>query len=186
MCFEMIQRIDCVEDPDVKDIFRMFDVGRTDFTWLDLEGCIKTAIKVRIANEIVGKVIEVAETLGNITRVAQAADIPTMFDRGVLFVSRSLHPHLIDVAHREVTWVSPDVRLDDRVIMIQLQDFSYVAQVSVGEANPGDWPQYPTDDKELIRRELRIKFNLDAVHAQIYEMPKGWKEAMLHCADLSI
>lgn len=185
MCFEMIQRVDCVEDPDVKQIFRVFDAGRVP-DQKDLEAYIKTATKIRIDTDIVGKVVEIAKAQGNITQVAQATDIPTMFDRGVLFVDRTLQRILVDVAHHETTWASPDIRLADRAIMIQLQDFSYVAQVSVGEANPEDWPQYPPDDKELIRRELRIKFNLDGVHSWVYEMPKGWKEAMLHCTDLSI
>lgn len=179
MCFQMTQRVELVKDYDVRTLFRVHDAGRKPDE-KELRDYVKTAAGIYIANSVIGKVIEVAESFGNTALVKDPRDIPTMFDNGVLFVDKSLNSCLVDVAHPETTWATPDCRIRDRAIMIQLKDFSFVAQTSIHEPKPEDWPEYPVDERELIRRECRVKFNLDVPHAWIYQMYGDWRQAELN------
>jgi len=47
--------------------------------------------------------------------------------------------------------------------------------------------QYPVDPQELIRREVRIKFNLELTNSMIWEMPKEPQQYQLtRCGKVEI
>lgn len=171
MCFQMTQKVDRVEDPDIKEIFRVFDVGYQP-SEDELLDQVKTAGKLWMANKTIGKVIEIAEVAGRKIQVTNTGDIPPILDRSVLFTSNEIYQGTTHIAHWEQTWATPDHRLDGLAIMLQLKDFSWVAQWSFGEPDSAEYPQYPVDSQELIRREVRIKFNLELTNSMIWEMPK--------------
>jgi hypothetical protein len=179
MCFEMTYHVDYVEEPDVKTNFEVLDAGDPNSSMPLMEAQVKVAAKIWMANQIVAKAIEVATAHGRIQEVKIPSDIPEMWERGILFVGTSLAQQLVDVAHREVMWVDHHIQLRDKVIMLQLKDFSFAAMVSFGEVRDD---QEPMREGVLIRRECRIKFGLEAEQAMIYQLPEDWLEVAIEKA----
>ena len=171
MCFEMINHVDYVAEPDVKTKFEIIDAGGEKPTDREMLSHLKTAAKIWISNQIVLKAIATAEAFGRIQPVAAPGDIPEMWERGVLFVGVPLRRCLIgDVAHPEVTWADHQIQLENRAIMLQLKDFSFVAQTSFAEMRDDE----PMGENVLFRREARIKFGLESEQGIIYQLPEGW------------
>lgn len=172
MCFEMINHVDYVAEPDVKTKFEIIDAGGPKPSDREMLNHLKAAAKIWISNQIVLKAIATAEEFGRIQPVASAGDIPEMWERGVLFIGYALRRYLIgDIAHPEVTWADHQIQLENRAIMLQLKDFSFVAQMSFGEMRDD---AEPMGENVLFRREARLKFGLESEQGIIYQLPEDW------------
>lgn len=179
MCFEMIYHVDCVDEPDMKTKFEVRDIGGPKPSMAEMQSQVKIAAKIWMANQVIAKAIEVATAHGRIQEVTIPSDIPEMWERGILFAGTPLSQQLVDVAHREVMWVDHHIQLRDKVIMLQLKDFSFAAMVSFGEVRDD---QEPMGEGVFIRRECRIKFGLDAEQAMIYQLPEDWLKVAIEKA----
>jgi hypothetical protein len=178
MCFQMIYQQEYVEAPDAKTKLEVRDAGGPKPPIEELRSQVKVASRIWLANHVVLKAVEIATAHGRIQEVKCPADVPEMWERGILFTATRVAQCLVDVAHREVMWIDHHIQLRDKVIMLQLKDFSYAAMASYGEVR---------DDKEpmgdaLIRREVRIKFGMDIEQAIIYQLPEGWQEVEIEKA----
>lgn len=175
MCFEMINHVEYVAEPDLVQKFEVIDAGGPKPSMNELSAYVKTAAMLWMSNHVVLKAIETTEAFDRVQPVSVITDIPQMtWERGVLFTTRAVHRHLPeDVAHREQVWADHQIQLDNKVFMLQLKDFSFVAQVSFGEIRED---KEPMGDTVLIRREARLKFGLSSDQGIIYQLPPGWLE----------
>jgi hypothetical protein len=167
----MLHHVDYVDEPDVKQKFEVIrGIGNIPPT-IQLLSNVKTCAKIWMANHVVQKAVEIATAAGRVQEVKVPSDIPTMWERGLLFTSPTVRQQLIDVAHHEVTWVDHHIQIRNKAIMLQLKDFSFAAQVSFAEVRDD---VEPMGEDVLIRREARLKFGLDAEQAIIYQLPEDW------------
>lgn len=173
MCFQMTYHVDYVEEPDVKQKFEVIDAGGPKPSIEELRSYVKTAAKLWISNHVIAKAVEIAAASGRVQAVTTPGDVPEIWERGILFTATPVAQCLIEVAHREVMWVDHHIQLSNKVIMIQLKDFSFAAMVSFGDIRDD---QEPMGENALIRQECRIKFGLDAEQAITYQLPEGWLE----------
>lgn len=167
MCFTFTDKIPYVENPDVTEMFRIFENGVcSPNTDEDLEEYLRTAAGIFLANACVKAVLESAEKFKNVVVLGGGTTITELPERAVVFCSKLEQRRLdLNVVHPEQLFATSDCRLDDKLVVLQLKDFSFVAQYSFGpsksvtELEPGC----------LMANELRIKFNVDADSGIIYE-----------------
>lgn len=171
MCFTVLHHVEHVTNPDVKTIFEIGAVDDELPTQERMMRMVKTVSKIWIANQVIAHVIKVATAAGRVQQVSTPADIPEMWDRGILFTSPAINRMLVDVAHPEVCWVDPNIALDNILVMIQLKDFSHVARVSLGDVGE-DAPAMA--EGILYHQECRMSFDTDIEQSIIYQLPDNW------------
>ncbi|ARV77434.1 hypothetical protein FDI21_gp277 [Pseudomonas phage Noxifer] len=153
MCFKQRYLVDAVDEPDVTQKFQLFRSDGPLGKGPSARDRIDIVISVWLNHQLVTKVLEIADTLSKRKWVV-GEHYPVVPERGVLFASPAVK-HLFPkfVAHDEVMFLTPDVRMDGKIIMLQLSDFSYLQMVSVS---------YRETTECYIEAEVRLKFGLKA------------------------
>lgn len=164
MCFKKRYVVEHVEEPDVIEKFQLFRAKGGLGNGPSARDRVDTAIGLWLNSQLVTEVLKIAETLPK-QKWVLGEKFPAVPERGVLITNRVAHRHFkTPVAHDEVTFLSHDVRMDGKVIMLQLNDFSYLQMVSIS---------YRETPQCYIEADVRLKFGLKADRGtlHIYERP---------------
>jgi hypothetical protein len=159
-----IYKVEQVENPDVVQTFSVFDKYDEE----EARHYIETAAGISINIQIVTQAL--AEALKSSTEQHLGADgiIPPVGDRTIVLCSvlesHRLYPR---IAHPDIVYVSHDVRLQDKTIVMQLKDFSFLAIYSLTFSTPR-------------KAELQIKFGLESDNIIVYSYDASKREVVTH------
>lgn len=176
MCFRMLVGVDYLGDPDKKTEFSVFQ-GPGPIDMRAAENQVSTAGRLWMHNAIVAAVLEESQQYASPPQVlTDPGQLQALPERSLLFCSipfaRFVRP---DVCHPEQIYSTLDVRITNTPIVLQLEDFSFVAQYSFGPVR-GDKPLEPGC---ILRKELRIKFGLKSTQGVVYQLNDWPSEEML-------
>lgn len=153
MCFKLRYLVEHVAEPDVIEKFQLFRTKEGLGNGPSARDRVDAAIGLWLNNKLVTEVLKVAESLPR-RKWVLGEKFPALPERGVLITTAVAKHHLPkDIAPKEVTFISHDVRMDNKVIVLQLNDFSYLQMVSVS---------YRETAQCYIEADVRLKFGLKA------------------------
>jgi hypothetical protein len=178
MCFEKIIQSDYVVEPSFTTDVTVFKSHR-DAKSMEVSEIVSRAnlaANIVVANIIVkDALVEVAKyptvVLNGLEPFAR------LQDRSIALMSqaeRRLHalaPHV----HAEQLWVTPHSDMTDKVIVLQLADFSCLVEYSLGPHRVKE----PMPENALLHWELRIKTHLTSESGTLYERAPGWEELLI-------
>lgn len=169
MCFQKLYGVDWIAEPDMSTIFRAFDDGRPiDQREIDLQ--ISASARIYLNNAIITNALKEVAKHDVVEEITDPKAVKPIWDRGFAFTSVLLNmgfdPENI---HREQRWACPDIRMKDKIIVLQLEDFSFLAQYSFGLVR-GDMP---LEAGCVARKEMRIKFGMASSQGILYNV-KDW------------
>ena len=178
MCFKKIIQTAYVEDPSFST---PITIGKDPDGKNAASATEVIQLATHSANQIVANIIvqdALAEAAKYSTVTLKGLDsIARLRDRSVVLMGPTEHRlHLLKPhVHPDQLWVSSHTKLDGKVIVLQLADFSCLAEYSLGPHRP----QKPMPENALLHWELRIKTHLTSESGKLYERAPGWEELLI-------
>jgi hypothetical protein len=166
MCFQKFYGVDWVAEPDMSTTFEVFE-GLVPVDMHDADLQVSAAARIYLDNAVVTQALKEIEKHGVVEEIEDPATVKELWDRGFAFTSVMVN-HGLDYnsIHPEQRWTSHDVRLKDKIIVLQLEDFSFLAQYSFGPVR-GDLPLPPGC---VLRKEIRVKFGMASSQGILYNV----------------
>jgi hypothetical protein len=156
----MYYNVDHVEQPDIIQSFDVFRVPQVTVSESEARNSIDVAIRLFMENEIVKAVEAEAAKFDKNETLVYGNPLSEIPDRSVVFTT-PLGKFYLDeeVAHPELTFVTHHTRLNNKIIVLQLKDFGFVAMYSVNYTNTA---------AAYVHADVRIKFGIAAESATVY------------------
>ena len=175
MCFQKLCAVDWVAEPDMSTIFRVFDDGRpVDMREVGLQ--MSAGARIYLNNAIITNALKEVEKHGVVEEITDPKDVKPIWDRGFAFTSAVLNRGFDqENIHRDQRWACPDIRMAGKIIVLQLEDFSFLAEYSFGAVR-GD---LPLESGCVARKEMRIKFGMASSQGILYNVLNWPTEEML-------
>lgn len=164
-----------VADPDMSTVFRMFEgLEPADMRRAEVE--MNTAARIYVDNAIVTRALQEFKKYCVVEEINDPKDVKPIWERGYAFTSTVLNRGMdADNILREQRWVVPDVRLQNKIIVLQLESYEFLAMYSLGPVR-GDLPLEPGC---ILRKEMRIKFGMTSTQGIMYNVNNWPTEEML-------
>lgn len=164
MCFEITTKVDFVEHPDVTETFKWFKIPDESLN-NEANAKIEVAARIYLENKVVEAVLYEAKKYPYVETLSDMESIKPLADRSVVICSMSEQRRLEvqSSVYPGQVMATPHLKLQDKVIVLQLRDFSYLAQYSLCRL---DVERCGEDVKQVA--EIRIKINVDSESGVVY------------------
>lgn len=167
MSFEMIKLVDYLEEADFAEKIHVGDSKEPVTEEYALRLASATA-KIWVENKIVQAALAEAEKFKGKKTLKDYEPIPKARKNSVIFCSR--REMFVTCGNdlpvpREQIYATAHTKLTDKTIVLRLKDFASVATCSFGPSRD----PVPMDPKFVLRREIRIKLNLEALEGIVYK-----------------
>ncbi len=165
MCFDLIYRNDLLENADVVTDVIVYR-GKEEVSKAEAAEAAATCTKMLISNSVVDAVLKEAHRYPSIDLV-KGEKVRCEWDRtvvicdpiGLMFLDKeSIHP--------DVVFVADHVKLADKVVLLELKDFSFLAEYSTVFSHPE--PPSPV----LAKTDIKIRHNVDSVQGITFKLSR--------------
>lgn len=158
MCFEMYYAVDRVEAPDAVESFDVFRVPNVTMTDVEARNTLAAAIRMYLDGQVVKAVLAEAAKFDKNEALVYGDPLPEVPERSVVFTTPLGHRYL-DAGDPELLFITHNMLMDHKIIVLQFKDFSFVVMYSV---------EYTSTEKSYMHADVRIKFGIEAESVTVY------------------
>lgn len=160
MCFSMRYKVDHVENPDMVQSFDVFRVSDGTMTESEAHNTIDVAIRFWLDNQVVKAVLDEAAKFDKNEEFVYGDTFPEVPERSVVFAELLGQQYLVtEAVHPELLYATLNMRMANKIIVLQLKDFGFVVMYSV---------EYTVTADAYVHANVRIKLGTEAEQATVY------------------